>query len=691
MNKHSKKLISFGLCTALCAGGVGSTVYALNRNDTVANQSDALVNTATNHTSSEAAEASKDETVYVLAGADGSVNKIIVSDWIQNSLSSNDISDKSELTGIENVKGDESYSLNADNMTVWDAKGNDIYYQGTIEKELPVNLSVSYTLDGKAISAEELAGKSGKVTIRFDYENKQYEMAEIDGQQEKIYVPFAMITGMLLDNDTFRNVEVSGGKLINDGDRTAVMGIAFPGLQENLALDEELFQIPDYVEITADAVDFEFGMTVTFATNEIFNNIDTGKLSSSDSLSGSLGELTTAMSQLMDGSSALYTGLSTLLDKSGELVSGINQLAEGAEALAAGAEALDNGAAALKNGTTELYNGLSTISSNNDTLNAGAKQVFDTLLATATSQLTAAGLNVPALTISNYADTLTKLVSSLDKTSAYNQALQMVTATVEENRSLIETKVTAAVRQQVAELVVSTATSGKMNLETYTAAVSAGQLDEATQGAIEAAITEQMKTADVQDKIAEAVEAQIELAISDAMASDEVQQKLNSASEAVASITALKTSLDSYNTFYTGLAAYTDGVATAAKGASELNTGAAELKDGSAQLKLGASQLFDGVLQLKDGAPALIDGITQLADGSMQLSDGLKQFNEEGIEKLVDALGENLAETMTRINATFDVSKNYTNFSGISDEMDGQIKFIYRTDSIEACSTARKT
>ncbi len=162
---------------------------------------------------------------------------LFLQDWIKNSVGSNSFSDKSELTNVENVKGDETYTMNSDHMRVWDAQGNDIYYQGNIEKELPVNLSVSYKLDGKNISSSELVGKSGKVTIRFDYTNNQYETVEIDGKQEKINVPFAMLTGMILDNDVFSNVEVSNGKLLNDGDHTVIAGIAFPGLQSNLNLD----------------------------------------------------------------------------------------------------------------------------------------------------------------------------------------------------------------------------------------------------------------------------------------------------------------------------------------------------------------------------------------------------------------------------------------------------------------------
>ena len=344
MKKSSTKIIALCLCALLAVGGIATTAFGLNLTGNKGEEKQEAPKAAN---ILDNTGISKDETVYVLAGADGSVQKIIVSDWIKNSLGNAAVSDKSELTNVENVKGDETYTMNGDNMRVWDAQGNDIYYQGNIEKELPVDLSVSYKLDGRPISADDLVGKSGRVTIRFDYQNKQYETVEIDGKQEKIYVPFAMLTGALLPDDVFTNVEVTNGKLINDGSRTAVIGIAFPGLQENLAISKDKLEIPDYVEITADVSSFRLDMTVTLATNELFSELDADGFDSISELSASMAELTSAMDQLLDGSSQLYDGLDTLLEKSDELVKGIDQLAAGAESLKNGAGSLDAGAAEL--------------------------------------------------------------------------------------------------------------------------------------------------------------------------------------------------------------------------------------------------------------------------------------------------------------------------------------------------------
>lgn len=713
MNCKIKKTLAAILCCTVLAGGVGATVFAITseKEQEKPNEKPVLL------VEENEADLVKDETVYVLAGADGSVEKIIVSDWIKNSVGSSSFSDKSELTNVENVKGDESYIMNGDNMRVWDAQGNDIYYQGNIEKELPVSLSVSYKLDGNSISPAELAGKSGKVTIRFDYANNQYETVEIDGKQEKMYVPFAMLTGMMLDNDIFTNVDVSNGKLINDGNRTVIAGIAFPGLQSNLNVDKEKFDIPDYVEITVDVKNFEMTNTVTFATNEIFNRLNTDELDSVDKLTDSIDEMADAMDQLIDGSSQLYDGLCTLLNKSDELVNGINRLADGAAKLRNGAGELDNGAAELANGAKQLSEGLGQLTANNNTLNAGSKQVFDSLLNMANTQLAAAGLSVPMLTIENYASTLNEVIASLDTASVAKQAqavaLQRVAAAVNEQKDTITAAVTSAVREQVAAKVTETVrknveaqvlASQGMTKEQYEAAVNAGMItaeqqaqitavidvqmeSDAVKATIDANVNTQMQSADIKKTIASKAEEQVKLLIEQNMNSAEVQgqitEALEQAKSGAASISALKEQLDSYNTFYMGLSQYTSGVASAKDGSDALNDGASQLKSGTAELYAGMNELYDGIITLKNGAPALVDGVTALRDGAMKLSDGLKEFNEQGVQKLIDAVDGDLGGLFTRIKATADVSKDYKSFSGLSDDMDGQVKFIYRTDSVK--------
>lgn len=680
----------------------------------------------------------KDETVYVLTGNAGSVNKIIVSDWLKNKDGDTSLVDASDLLDIQNVKGDEKFTLDGTVLT-WDANGNDIYYRGTTDKALPVTLSVRFLLDGEEISPEELAGKSGRVTVRFDYENTQYEEREVNGETQKVYVPFAAITGIVLDNEHFRNVEVTGGKLVNDGERTAIVGLAFPGMEETLGLDNDKVSIPSYLEFTADATDFQMAQTLTLVTNQVFEALEDSELTSTDDLSDSINKLTDGLTQLTDGSGALYDGLNTLLDKTGELKDGVQQLLDGTVTLKDGTASLLDGAGQLSDGATTLTTGLSTLVANNDTLNGGAEQVFNTLLATATTQLKAAGIDVPDLTIENYSQVLTQVLDSLSEDAVHQKALETVTGAVNENLSVITDKVTEAVREQVAPQVtaavqeqvtaqvteavraqvapqVITAATG-LSQESYNAAVEAGQISaeqqaavtaaidtqmasdgiqaqitatteaqmqsEQVQGMVAAALEQQMQTEQVQGIIAANVDDQVNALVSQNMQSEAVQTQIAAAAEGRKTIENLVASLDSYNTFYTGLQTYTNGVASAADGAAQLLDGSTALASGAEQLNDGAVTLHDGVQSLSDSMPELIDGVQQLRDGAQQLKDGIQEFADEGVQKISELVNGDVETLLARVNAMLEASRNYRTFSERPENMDGQVKFIYRTDEVK--------
>lgn len=620
--------IAVALCTAVAVGSAVTAIAVTSNKKAEDKQSENK--TATQTAADLTDKLSKDETVYVIAGADGSVEKIIVSDWIKNSIKSASINDKSELKNAENVKGNEKYTMSSDSMRVWDAQGNDIYYKGNIDKELPVKLSVSYKLDGKTVDPKTLAGKSGKVTIRYEYTNNQYETVDIDGKQEKIYVPFAMLTGMLLDNDVFTNINVTNGKIINDGDRTVVAGIAFPGLQSNLAISKDKLDIPDYVEITADVKKFKMSNTVTIAANNIFNEIDTSKINSVSDLEGQLDKVTSSMKQLTDGSSTLYGGLTTLLNKSSELISGINKLSDGAKQLQAGA--------------TQLDSGLNQLTENNASLNAGAEQVFTTLLDSAYSTVTSKGITIESLTIANYKTVLTNIVANPTDT----QKAELITiADATLNAKLAQLNVPAAYYDAAKYMLYEQfAVNPQITQEQAIAAVAANMQDpqKVGQAAVEAAKPEgQLAIKGLCLTLAKAaVKPEIDTAVA---------------------------KLDSYNEFYKGIGDYTDGVTAAAAGANAL--------------KAGIDELANGILTLKNGTPTLVNGITELKNGAGKLNDGLNQFNEQGIKKITDLANGDLRTLVVRAKATVDVSKNYKSFSGISDDMDGSVKFIYKTDSIK--------
>lgn len=683
--KDLLKIIAVGAAGIIAGTSVtAATIGATKKKDDVKDTE----TTVSENTSAKDTKTAKDETVYVIANADGSVKKIIVSDWIKNSLNEKNLKDKSELKDIKNVKGDESYVMDSDNMRVWSADGADIYYQGTISKELPVDLKVSYKLDGKAVSADEIAGKSGKATIRFDYVNKQYSEVTIDGKTEKIYVPFVMLTGLMLDNDVFTNVEVSNGKLINDGDRTVVAGFALPGLKENLALDSSKIEIPDYVEVTADVKNFSLTTTLTLATNSLFNEFDTSKLNTADDLQAQLNELTSGMSKLIDGSSELYVGLTTLLSKSKELAAGVDKLASGTNELASG--------------TAALNAGLNTLVSKNGDLTAGAAKVFDTLLATVTTQFKDNGITV-SLTKENYKSELNSLLSNptdAQKAELIAVANSTVEAKLKENNvpepyykavkvmlaeKLAAGKTLETAMAEVAPVLtnaavvneVSANTAITVNADVY-ARLTAGGVPAEQAGLIAKLCTYlslqngQPTVSNITAATAMATDAQT---VSAAMNDSAADAKINALCLKLAlstlkpSVETAVTSLDSYNEFYQGILAYTAGVKSASDGSAKVNAGAAELKNGAEQLKAGTEQL--------------VPGVEQLADGSKQLADGIKELNEKGISKITGLAGKDLQNLVDRVKATVEVSKSYKSFAGISDEADGSVKFIYKTDEVK--------
>lgn len=320
----------------------------------------------------------KEETVYIVAGSDGSEKNIIVSDWLNNNGGLDIINDKSDLSDIENVKGDETFSESNGNVK-WSANGSDIYYKGTTEKKPPVTVKVSYKLDGKDISPEELEGKSGKVTIRYDYTNTQKVSIKNGKNEREIFVPFMMLSAAVLDSEKFDNVEVTNGKLISDGERLIVTGAALPGLKESLGLDkkENDINIPEYFEFTADVKSFSIGTSITIATNELFSEINMNDVDNLDKLDDKIDEITKAADKLADGTSELYDGIKKLSDGSSSLTDGIDQLADGSSELNGGAAELADGSSRLADGASELIGGAGTLTEGIHSASSGSKDLAE--------------------------------------------------------------------------------------------------------------------------------------------------------------------------------------------------------------------------------------------------------------------------------------------------------------------------
>ena len=445
MKNIYKQIIALGLCLIL---GLGCMSLAAAENREIpAAETDSAALAAEEESNRE--PVSDTESVYVLTDAAGEVEKILVSDRSR------------------------------------DADGTEQSQLVEAQQELPVETRFSYRLDGKEISPEELAGKSGAVEIRIDYINHASELREINGKAETLYTPFLMLSALVLDNEHFSNVVIENGKLVSDGTRTLALGYALPGMQESLALPEELeLTVPDHVTLRADVTEFSLGSVYTLAATDLFGDYDENDPEAVEKLLSSVQDLSDGMAQLLEGAKALNEGLDvfaealavtdkdgtaalaegadqlsggagSLADGAGKLASGAYALQNGTKQLALGANSLRDGSSDLANGAAKLSAGLGQLSQNSAALNSGAEEVFRSLLSAAETQLKANGLTVPTLTISNYQAELNRVINALDPDAVYAAALAQVTAAVEARRSEIQTLVTQTVREQVSQAVTA--------------------------------------------------------------------------------------------------------------------------------------------------------------------------------------------------------------------------------------------
>jgi len=713
-NKKALRILSVCLAAAVVICGVIGVVYAssdVSKKQTDQASSETLkseiADTVRLNTDPDGSD--KEETVYVVSDACGGIQNIIVSEWLRNPRAQDAIEDYTELSDIKNTNGDETFSSEGGNRYIWKAAGHDIHYQGNTKKQLPVTVSVSYQLDGKDISPAELAGRSGHVSIRFNYTNNQKTSAQIDGKQEDIFVPFLMVSGLILDNSAFSNVKVTNGTVYNDGSRNIVLGYALPGLSESLDISDEDFEIPDYVQIDADTTAFSLDATLTVGMTNLFSNIDIDTDGGIDALNDSLDDLEDAALQLIDGASNLYSGASLLYDSCGDLKNGVGSLLSGAKEL-------DDGAGQVNAGASSLRDGLGTLSKNSPSLNAGAKEIVNAVFASATSQLreklvsgglmTQAQADAVTLTPSGYVAVFQQLSGAVTITpaqveaklraslSAMTTAQQDLTLTIAFNMMAADSNLSCndAVTQaaglmqdagtaQSAFVVLSDSTwlTAYDSLITYVSG-SAG-VDIPTAQKI-VAIAYALSSSDPSSKIQDA--SSILSHASTVLGTTADSSKITSLCTAVASaatstgnasLDAVKKQLDDVMAFYNGLLSYTAGVDSAYSGSKSLAQGTSDLKN-------GVVTLVNGVTELYAGSTKLYSGAGDLKDGTLALKNGVRDFYDKGVKKLVDSLNGDFKTLFDRLKAIADAGRSYQSFAGIADGMTGTVKFIYRTDAV---------
>lgn len=836
-SKYIVRVVAGVLTIALVGTGIGATAVFAEKSSTAvtaeadsttgsSKDADDIADKLMDSVSLKDNDADKDESVYLISDANGNVNKTIVVDHLKNKDKKDTLEDASNLSDIENVKGKEKFTQSGDKLT-WQAGGKDIYYQGTATEEPPVTQKVTYYLDGKEISPEDLAGKSGKVKIRFDYTNTTSYTETVNGEKQTVSVPFAAITGLVL-GDGFENIEVTNGKAEVSDSSSVVLGYALPGLKDSLGIkDKDLdgdVNIPEYMEMTADVKNFSMPAAMTFVVNAS-DYVSTDGIDTSD-LDDMINDLKDASTQLQDGSKTLAEGtdtladgLSTLQSKLGTFASGVGTLQSGLKtytdgvstlsgglntlgnstgALVSGADKLNSGAGQLASGSATLKDRLKSYTDGASELQAGINKLYNTLDAGLTDKQKAkiqktavesvqdsfkgetgvtvqktiyAGLRYQTddngnvigdgdLYTSLYNGTVgQKFEENLD--SAYALVVKTVLSTAAGDESgtvqsdvlaqtikerykkasdAYEAAITVSVQSGTLDETTKAVLSNTQYQEafiTYNAIqnMSASQLAEAIYAKTNAtdtliSMTEtQLKETLESDKNSSDIKSGVETAL------NTLATKLSGAceqvSEQVASSAAITGAQGTMDTVKAGLGNEKDEktlIGGAEKltssnnklnaGATALNAGASQLSagtqslmnsvptltsgikqlvDGSntlvannAQLNSGASQLADGTNQIVSGVDQLTTGSKTLSEGAHTLADGIVQFNEEGINKILDAYNGDLKPFTDKLQAVIDAGEEYQTYSAIADGQTGSVKFIYKLASIDAKADSDK-
>lgn len=646
------------------AAKISNTAPAETSNDVaVKTSNDAAVkasNDVTAETSSDedAGEwKDKTETVYVDANADGSVKKITVKDWLRRN-GDGEIIDFSNLKDIKNTEGDEEYTQNADGTITWENKGEDISYEGTSNQQLPVTTKVTYYLDGKEIKPENLAGKSGKVKIRFDYTNNESRTVNIDGKDVGVKVPFLAASMLMLPGDKFKNVKVSGGKVMADQDQSIVIGTAFPGLADSLELKDyeatKDIDLKDYVEITADVENFELNFTATAISTCGLSDMKDGDLDDVNDMIDGVKEMTDASDELVDAMGQLSTGAGTLQDYLSQYTSGVSQVDAGAQALAEGLSELDEQ-------VTTLMGSLSAAGSD-DTIAQAVTQIQKDL---GILQQELGSVTTLAEYVNTISENVTTAKSELDKinvtdleTEASNQAKEKAKNAV--NTAISETK--ASTKKDVMDRLKET--------ESYKSLTSEQQEE------LEKAVNTASGTSSSAEKECDSMNISLTNASGAKTAIDQAVNALAEVKAMQVDTTTAQKALADLVTQFTALSNSFSDMLDMAEIGGKLQSAISQLAQGAATLSTGTSQLSYVGTQLNTGAGTL-------AQGASLLEAGMKTFDEEGIEKLGDLAGDDLANVLNHFKAVKEAEKTYTNYGGIREGASGSVKFIVETAEIK--------
>ena len=670
----------------------------------------------------------KDESVYVKADAAGRPTEKTVEVVLKKIEGADPIEDRSNLREIKNTEGNEEYTEAGEGRYLWQNSGEDIHYKGKSDQALPVNVHITYYLEGQEVSAEKIAGKTGKVKIRFDYENNTD-------------VPFMVLSAAMLPADVFSDVEVTNGRLMDLGDQKAVIGFAFPGLMDTLKLVDyeptEEIELPEYVEIEARAEEFALDFTASVVSTGLFEDLEDKDLEDLDKLPDDMDELTDASTEIRDAAQELADGGSEFGDYLSQYFDGLSQLSEGTDSLDQGLTLLSQNISKISEGSKGLQSGLDQIDQSLAKVDLSALSFPESQKASEAAQaaLQSIGENSAALK-----EKLTAVGTNLETVQTFVEDVNAYIGQVQDLQKAIE-------ELPAPDLAAADYENGwteRLNDEAASQAKEKAQeaADDVRDSIIEIVegssfpddlgLTEEQK-AQIITQIVESIdenkvtvnEEDIEISLDAAFGEirDGIQKEaegqrntlrdasLKIAEPSVPNLEALSPEKMEEITQIIGnmeqslavIGAYAEGMSQTASGLTELSTALTQLKAGVSQLSGGSAQLSEGLGLFEKALEAASEGSAQLSsamktvssaggelgsaywqlvDGMNEFADGIAEFDEEGIQSLAELAGPEYKDVIRGVRAARDAEHSYTNFSGICDGQKGSVRFIIETEEI---------
>lgn len=605
----------------------------------------------------------KDETVYTNAKSNGEQYQTIVTDHLINEEDEKLLKDMTNLLNIENTSGDEKFTQDGESL-VWEADSNDIYYKGETNQELPVKLNIKYELDGKEISSDEIAGKSGKVKITISFENKEEHEVQINGKTEKMYTPFVVATGTYINNDNNKNIEVTNGKAIDDGSKTMVVGLTFPGMQESLNIDKDTLEIPTSIEITMETTNFEMNNIINYTTPKLIEDSELDIFSKLDDIYSKVETLQSASKQIENGAKTLSDGTTTYVEKSEEFNQALNKFSNGVSSANTSYSNIDTGIKNLNAQVPDLTLGTKSLSDNLGAVNNGVKTMSDMLDGSQES------MNNLKNGAQNISEGLTGLSTAM-KTTDYTEQINQINKQIATNQNMITTltKTTEQLNKVLEDTTLSEAA-----VQAIKAQVTANQSTITTLTADNAYLNNMITSLNTSNTQISGLKQQVDTL---AKGASDVSDGVNGLLKQVG---ALNTNIKG---LYTNTGKMAAGANKLYQGTLGLEAGTTKLAQGSEQMKAGLSTINTSSQALYSANNQLVEGAKTIQSGASELAEGTAEFNKTGIDVICNYVTGDLKNLETRAEKLKELSDEYNTFTKLEDENKGKVKFITIVDSIK--------